>query len=171
MPMKVTFKELTRAYAEEYYFVLINQKKLIKKPTTTIKFATKSFRGYLIYSSIFTIGGIILTIFVHEYFPLLFIPVLTSVATIHTFYRIYINVKKLYQSDASKFILNMTDEHLTFGTDKDHRVIITWEEVKNVIFTENSIIFLPNAIDIFPIVVPISAQKDVKKMLKKLKID
>jgi hypothetical protein len=169
--MKITFKEFSRAYAEEYYFVIINQKRLIKKPTTPIKFATKSFIGYLVYSSFFTIAGIILTIFVHEYLPLLFIPVLTSVATIHTYYRIYTNVKKLEKSDTSSFILNLTEKQIAYGKDKDHGAVIKWDEIKKIILTENSIIFLPNAIDIFPIVVPISAKKDVQKMLKKLNID
>ena len=169
--MKITFKEFSKAYAEEYYFVLINQKHLIKKPTTPIKFASKSFTGYLIYSSIFTIGGIILTIFVHEYLPLLFIPVLTSVVTIHTYIRIRSNVKKLAQSDTSKLALNLTEKQITYGTDKDHGVVIKWDEIRKIIIAENSIIFLPNAVDIFPIVVPISAKKDVQKMLKKLNID
>lgn len=169
--MKIMFKEFSRAYAEEYYFVIINQKHLIKKPTTPIKFATKSFVGYLVYSSIFTVAGIILTICVHEYLPLLFIPVLTSVATIHTYYRIYTNVKKLEQSDTSKLALNLTEKQIAYGTDKDHGVVIAWDEIRKIIITENSIIFLPNTIDIFPIVVPISAKKDVQKMLKKLNID
>jgi hypothetical protein len=72
--------------------------------------------------------------------------------------------------DTSNFILNLTSKEIIFGQGKDNGVMIYWDEIKKVIFTEYSIIFLPNADDIFPIVVPIDAQKDVKSMLKKLKI-
>jgi hypothetical protein len=98
------------------------------------------------------------------------VPVLTLVASLHTYYRINSNVKKLANMDASKFILNLTNKEIVFGQGKDNGVMMYWNEVKKVIFTENSIIFLPNATDIFPIVVPIDAQKDVKSMLKKLNI-
>ena len=168
--MKISFKEFTRAYAEEYYFVLINQKKLIKKPEKRIKYATKSFIGCVIYAAFFVIVGIGLTIYQKEFLPFLFIPVLTLVATAYTYWRIRSNVIKLQKSDPSAFILNMTEKHIIYGRGKDNGVIMMWDEVKNVIYTDNSIIFLPNAIDIFPIVVPISAQKDVKVILKKKKI-
>lgn len=168
--MKISFKKFSRPYAEEYYYVLINQKKIIKHPEKPIQFATKSFAGYLIYSSIFVAAGLILLGFYNEFFPFLFIPVLTFVASLHTYFRINNNVKKLANMDTSNFILNLTSKEIIFGQGKDNGVMIYWDEIKKVIFTEYSIIFLPNADDIFPIVVPIDAQKDVKSMLKKLKI-
>ena len=168
--MKITFKEFSRAYAEEYYFVLINQKKLMKKPEKRIKYASKSFLGCVYYAAFFVITGIGLTIYQKEFLPFLFIPVLTLVATAYTYWRIRVNVIKLHKSDATAFILTMTDKHIIYGRGKDNGVIMLWNDIKKVIYTEDSIIFLPNAIDIFPIVVPISAQKDIKAMLKKKKI-
>ncbi len=168
--MKITFKEFSRAYAEEYYYVLINQKKLIKTPEKRIKYATKSFLGYVIYAAFFVAVGIGLVMSKKELLPFLFIPVLTLVATVYTFWRIRANVTALYKSDVSAFILTMTDKHIIYGRGKDNGVIMMWDEIKKVIYTNDSIIFLPNSIDIFPIVVPISAQKDVKTMLKKKKI-
>ena len=168
--MKITFKEFSRAYAEEYYFVLINQKKLINKPEKPIKYATKSFIGCVYYAAFFVAAGIGLVFYQKELLPFLFIPVLTLVATTYTLWRIRANVVALQKSDASAFILTMTDKHIIYGRGKDNGVIMMWDEIKKVIFTDNSIVFLPNAIDIFPIVVPIVAQKDVKAMLKKKKI-
>ena len=169
--MKLSFKEFTRAYAEEYYYVLLNQKKLIKRPDSKIRFATKSFIGYVIYASIFAVLGLIITIYVHEFLPFLFVPMLTLVATLHTYYRIHKNVIKLAKMDASAFILTANTKHIIYGQGKDNGVIMLWEEVKKIIYTDNSIIFLPKAIDIFPIVIPITAKKDIKSFLKKHKIE
>ena len=168
--MKIMFKDFSRTYAEEYYFVLINQKKLLKKPEKPIKYATKSFLGCVIYAAFFVCAGIGLVIYQKELLPFLFIPVLTLVATTYTYWRIRANVIGLQKSDASAFILTMTDKHIIYGRGKDNGVIMMWNEIEKVIFTNESIIFLPNALDIVPIVVPISAQKDVKAMLKKKKI-
>ncbi len=168
--MKVTFKEFSRTYAEEYYYVLLNQKKLINHPDKKIKCATKSFVGYVIYSAIFVLLGLVLISTDKNLSPVLFVPVLTFVAAFYTYYRIYKNVVKLQKSDASAFILTITNKHIIYGRGKDNGVIMLWNEIKKVIYTEESIVFLPNAIDIFPIVVPISAQKDVKSMLKKKNI-
>jgi hypothetical protein len=169
--MKITFKEFSRAYAEEYYYVLLNQKKLIKKPERKIKFASKSFVGYVYYSLFFVVAGVILTfVFGQDFMPLVFVPVLTAVATVHTYYRITKNVKALQNSDASAFVFSLTDKQIIYGQGKDNGVMMEWDEVKKVIFTDNSIIFLPTTLDIFPIVVPISAKKEVKTILKKKNI-
>ena len=168
---KITFKEFSREYAEEYYYVLLNQKKLIKHPESKIKFATKSFVGYVIYASFFVALGLFLTAYMGQLWPLLFIPVLTAVATIHTYFRINSNVTKLQHAEASAFILTLSDNHIIYGQGKDNGVIMLWQEIKKIIFTDNSIIFLPNATDIFPIVVPIAAQKEIKSILKKKHIE
>ena len=168
--MKITFKEFSRAYAEEYYYVLLNQRKLIKNPNKPIKFATKSFVGYVIYASIFAAISLFISAYSKDLLPFLFVPVLTFVITLHTYYRINKNVSKLNKSDATAFLFTMTEKHIIFGQGKDNGVLMNWEEVQKVIFTQNSVIFLPNAIDIFPIVVPISAKKDVKTMAKKKQV-
>ncbi len=168
--MKIKFKQFSRDFSEEYYYVLINQKNLMKHPEKPIGFATKSFAGYLIASSIFVAAGLVLMGFFNEAFPFIFVPILTFVASLHTYLRINKNVKKLSEMDATKFHLELNNEQIIFGLGKDNGVMIYWKEIKKVIFSNNSIVFLPNSIDIFPIVVPIDAEKEVKATLKKLKI-
>lgn len=168
--MKITFIKFSRNFSEEYYYVLINQKSLMKHPEKAIGFATKSFSGYLIASAVFVAAGLVLMAFFNEAFPFIFVPVLTFVASLHTYLRINKNVKKLSEMDATKFHLELNNKQIIFGLGKDNGVMIYWEEIKKVIFANNSIVFLPNSLDIFPIVVPIDAEKDIKSMLKKLKI-
>ncbi len=168
---KISFDDFSRAYTEEYYYVLLNQKMLVKHPDHKIRFATRSFLGYLIASGIFVFAAFVIFGAFPEFFPVLFIPVLTLVATAHTYYRIRKNVVDLERMDATKFHFTLTEKHISFGSGgSQNGVIMLWEEVKKVIYTENSIIFLPNSKDIFPIVVPISAKKDVKAAIKKYNI-
>ena len=166
--MKITFKRLTRDFAEEYYYVLINQKRLLRRPTRPIRHATKIYAFYCIFAFVCFVSSILLAINSFSYLPLCFLTGFTLGLIIFVSLKVIKAVRSLGNADANQYCIDITNKGIVYflpGGD----IILPWENILKVTITQHSVIFLPDTPEILPICVPIEAKDKIKTQLKKLK--
>ncbi len=166
--MKIVFSRFTRAYAEEYYYVLINQKKFLRRPAKTISRATRAYAFYCAFSFICFIVSIWLGINSFNYLPLIFITGLTFGLIIFVSLKLVKAVRELGDGDAKKCHLDLSAKGIAYTLPAGD-ILLPWENVLKITITEHSVIFLPDTLEILPICVPAEAKDKIKTQLKKLK--
>ena len=166
--MKITFQRLNRNFAEEYYFVLINQKKLLRRPTKAIRQITKIYSLYCLFAFICFVASILLAVNSFNYLPLCFLTGFTLGLMIIVSLKVIKAVRSLGDADAKKYCLELTAKGAAY-TLPGGDILLPWENVLKIITTDQSVIFLPNTLQILPICVPAEAFDKIKAQIKKLK--
>lgn len=166
--MKITFQHLNRDFAEEYYFVLVNQKKLLRHPSKPIRRVTKIYGFYCLFAFVCFAASVLLAINSFSYLPLCFLTGFTLGLMIFVSLKVVKAVRSLSDASAKKYSLDLTTKGAAY-TLPGGDILMPWENVLNIIFTQHSVVFIPNTLEILPICVPIETADKIKTQLKKLK--
>ena len=148
--MSISPTELTRKFADEYYYILVNQKKLMRNPRRPIWSISKQYYCYALAS--------------------LFVLSLSAFLTLSDFgfLKVLKAISGITNADPKKYRLNLTAKHASYDM-PGGTLVMTWDEIRTIIMTKNSIVFLPKTSANVPISLPISCEKEVRASLKKLK--
>ena len=167
--MKMEFKALSREYFEEYYYVLTNINKFIRKPTRKIKFVTKGLAPSVIFAIFFAITVSCLAIFDNSLLPYIILPVFALIIILVAYFMTTSRLKKLGEAKyPAKF--SASKKTATLNLPDMGEMSIDWDDVKTIICGDHSIIFIPNLPDKIPIALPISARNKLKSFLKDNKL-
>lgn len=168
--MKAEFKAISREFFEEYYYVVTNIKKFVKKPERKIHSILNNLFIYVVLAFVFFAATACFAIFVDPelrtfiIFPAfaLLIILLAYAAT----------ARKLRTLGKAKYNLTFasTKKTATIALSKDDQLSIDWKNVKKIIYGNHAIVFVPDDIMIAPIAIPKDGLKKLKETLKEYKL-
>lgn len=168
--MKTEFKSLSREFFEEYYYVVTNIKKFVKKPERKIHSILNNLFIYVVLAFVFFISTICFGIFVDE--QLRTFVVLPAFALLIILLAYGATARKLRTLGKAKYNLTFssTKKTATIALSKEDQLSLDWKDVKKIICGNHAIIFIPNDIMQAPIAIPKSGLKKLKDTLKEYKL-
>ena len=166
--MSISPTELTRKFADEYYYILVNQKKLMRNPRRPIWSISKQYYCYAL-ASLFVLSlSAFLTLSDFGFLPVLVFTSFTFILVVFVTIKVLKAISGITNADPKKYRLNLTAKHASYDM-PGGTLVMTWDEIRTIIMTKNSIVFLPKTSANVPISLPISCEKEVRASLKKLK--
>lgn len=168
--MKTEFKSLSREFFEEYYYVVTNIKKFVKKPERKLHSILNNLFIYVVLAFIFFVMTVCFSIFVDE--QLRTFIVFPAFALLIILLAYAATAKKLRTLGKAEYNLTFstTKKTATISLSKDDRLSIDWKDVKKIIYGNHAVILIPNDIMLAPVAIPKSGLKKLKDALKEYKL-
>lgn len=167
--MKMEFKNLSRGYFEEYYFVLTNINKFIHKPSRKIKYVTKHLIPSVYFALFFAITVGFLAFFDNSLLPYLILPIFALIVILAAYFMTSRRLKKLGDSNMAANVTT-SKKSITIHYPEVGDIRTEWDDVKAIIYGEHTVIIIPNLPDKNVIALPISARNKLKTALKEYKL-
>ena len=156
----------SKEFYDELLFVTNNFKKFQKKPETKVQSLSKYIRNYMIYCCLAAIlMAIFYVVFSNTIFNVLW-GMFIILAVIYAFYLKSINdTLKAYLEDDSVKEIDINEEYIGYS-DGTKTINTNWNEIQNIIITNNAIIFLPKGINNIVIAISTDYKDEVEEAIK-----
>lgn len=167
--MKAEFKPITREYFEEYYYVVTNLRKFIKKPSRRVKFVTRHLIPYIIYAGIFLVTTVAFALYDAQYLGFVPIPAIAFIVILFSF---FVASSKIRKSGQAGFTLTFTSTKkiASIALENGDKLELDWADVKQIIVAEYTIIFIPKTPEHIPLAIPADGLKKLQATLKEYKL-
>ena len=167
--MKAEFKSLKREYFEEYYYVVTNLKKFVKKPSRKLLRVSQGLLIYVIAAFIFFTLTAVFSLFDDQLRGFIVLPASAFIIIVISYLA---TLRKLRKLGNAKYTLTFSSTKKTanIALDNDDKLALDWKNIQKIIIGEHAIIFIPKTIEFTPLAIPKSGLKKLKETLREYKL-